>query len=168
MLLELNVQNLLFAKLAKIEPGQGLTVISGETGSGKSLLLGALQLVLGGRASSKLVGNAGDATLVTGVFEDNIAVHDKIIALSEAHGFAVSTDEPIILRRQLSAKGRSQSWINDTPVSVQVLKAVGHVLVDVQGQHEPLRLSERERQMEVLDTYVGIRAEQQAYQQVTQ
>lgn len=165
MLLELNVQNLLFAKLARIEPGQGLTVISGETGSGKSLLLGALQLVLGGRASSKLVGNAGDATLVTGVFEDNSAVHDKIVALANKHGFSIAEEEPIILRRQLSVKGRSQSWINDTPVGVQVLKEVGHALVDVQGQHEPLRLSERERQMEVLDTYVGIEEQQQAYQQ---
>ena len=164
MLLELTVQNLLFAKLARIEPGVGLTVISGETGSGKSLLLGALQLVLGGRSSSKLVGNASDVTLVTGVFEDNDAVHDKIVALSEEHGFPLHDDEPIILRRQLSVKGRTQSWINDIPVSVQVLKVVGHVLVDVQGQHEPLRLGERERQMEVLDSFAGHSDLQRQYQ----
>ncbi len=155
VLIELTVQNVLFAKQARIEPNVGLTVISGETGSGKSLLLGAMQLVLGGRASAKLVGTASSHALVTAVFEHTAIIHGKIVELAEEHGFPLLDDEPIILRRQISSKGRSQSWINDTPVGLQVLKTVGSVLVDVQGQHEPLRLSERSRQMTVLDAFAG-------------
>ena len=96
MLIELTVQNLLFAKRARIEPGRGLCVISGETGSGKSLLLGALQLVLGGRSSSKLVGPDGPHTLVTAVFEHTGQVQAKIQDLSEEHGFHCAPDAPVI------------------------------------------------------------------------
>lgn len=155
VLIELSVHNVLFARNARIAPGAGLTVISGETGSGKSLLLGALQLVLGGRASARLVGDAAEHATVTAVFEQTAAVVSKIAGLAERHGITVETGEAVIMRRQISARGRTQAWVNDTPVSIGVLRSFGEALVDVQGQHEPLRLSERRRQMEVLDAFGG-------------
>ncbi|MDA3963094.1 MAG: AAA family ATPase [Planctomycetota bacterium] len=151
MLLELHIRNLVILEQAQLEPGCGLTVISGETGAGKSLMLDALSLLLGGRGDRKWVGPYGDHTTVCGVFQVDAPRLAKIADLAQLS----LTDEQVILRRRLAANGRSQAWINDMPVGVTTLKAVGDELVDIRVQHDHLRLARVDRQLELIDRFGG-------------
>ncbi|MFW5698428.1 MAG: DNA repair protein RecN [Planctomycetota bacterium] len=152
------MRNLLIVERAVLRPARGLTVITGETGAGKSLLLDALDLLLGGRGGSRLIGPHGQVCTVSGVFRVADAVARRIL---EPHGIDAEAGE-VIVRRRLTA-GRSQAWINDVPVGVGVLRAVGGELVEIRVQHEHLRLGRRERQMELLDAYGGCAELAQSY-----
>ncbi|MHC5068264.1 MAG: DNA repair protein RecN [Planctomycetota bacterium] len=151
MLVELSVRNLVILEQARIEPGPGLTVISGETGAGKSLLLDALDLLLGGRAQAGLIGPAADSATVAGVFELAPDRAARIAGLIDVP----ASDGQIILRRRLTAAGRSQAWVNDVPVAIAALKRIGGELVDIRVQNEHLRLGQVERQLTLLDRYGG-------------
>jgi DNA repair protein RecN (Recombination protein N) len=159
MLLELSVQNLVIVAAARLAPGAGLTVISGETGAGKSLLLDALDLLLGGRAQASLVGPAGDSATVTAVF----AVDDRLAPRIEAAAGVPAADGQVIVRRRIAEGGRSQAWINDVPVTAAALRGVGSLLVEVRQQNEALRLGEPARQLALLDSYGGLAATADAY-----
>lgn len=159
MLVELAVQNLVIVTGATLAPGAGLTVISGETGAGKSLLLDALDLLLGGRAQAKLVGPAGDATTVTAVFQVS---GDLATAVESACGVPPS-DGQVIIRRRITDAGRSQAWINDIPVTAAALRAAGDVLVEIHAQHEALRLADPARQLALLDRFGKLTAQADAY-----
>lgn len=149
MLLELVVQNLVIVKQARLAPGLGLTVVSGETGAGKSLLLDALDLVLGGRGHATLVGGHGDAATITAVIQVPQALRS---AIEESCGVAAQ-DGQVILRRRLAATGRSQCWINDVPVTVASLQAAGRLLVEIRAQHESQGLADPTRQLALLDAW---------------
>ncbi|MBA3685183.1 MAG: AAA family ATPase, partial [Planctomycetes bacterium] len=151
MLVELAVVNLVIVAEARMCPGEGLTVVSGETGAGKSLLLDALDLLLGGRARTGLIGPAGDSATVSAVF----AVDADLARAVEAACGVPASDGQVILRRRLGEGGRSQAWINDVPVTVAALRAAGDLLVEVRAQNEATRLSEPARQLDLLDGYGG-------------
>ncbi|HEX3133557.1 MAG TPA: AAA family ATPase [Planctomycetota bacterium] len=160
MLVELAVQNLVIVRQARLSPGQGLTVISGETGAGKSLLLDALMILLGGRAGAKLVGPQGPEATVTGVFQ----ISPALAELVERSTGVPAAEGSYILRRRLASSGRSQAWINDTPVTVTALQHVATLLVEIRAQHESQQLAVVSRQLELLDAYAGLGAETQRYQ----
>ncbi len=159
MLLELAVQNLVIVERARLTPGGGLTVISGETGAGKSLLLDALEMVCGGRCQSQLVGPSADAATVTAVIQVTPA---RARAVEAASGVA-SSDGQYLLRRRLVGGGRSQAWINDTPVTSALLRAAAAELIEVHAQHDALRLASPQRQLELLDGFGGLTEEAMAY-----
>lgn len=159
MLIELVVQNLVIVQQARLAPGQGLTVVSGETGAGKSLLLDALDLVLGGRGHATLVGRHGDAATVTAVFQAPPELH----ALIEKNCGVATQEGQIILRRRLAANGRSQCWINDVPVTVSSLQAAGRLLVEIRAQHESQGLADPARQLALLDAWSRTVADAEAY-----
>lgn len=152
MLVELAVHNLVIVKQAQLSPGSGLTVISGETGAGKSLLLDALLILLGGRAGAKVVGPHGSEASVTGVFQPPAA----IVAAIETLAGVPATDGIFILRRRLAASGRTQAWLNDVPVTIATLQQVATLLVEIRAQHEPQQLGQVSRQLELLDGFAGL------------
>lgn len=162
MLTELDIRNLVIVERARLVPGQGLTVISGETGAGKSLLLDALALISGGRAQARLVGPKEDATTVVGVFTVDAA---HAAAIEAACGVAAQ-DGQFILRRRITAAGRSQAWINDVPVTVNALTAAAEHLIEIRAQHEALRLARPEHQLRLLDAWARISGEAEAYRAV--
>jgi len=137
MLKRLLIENYaLIDHLDIVLPG-GLVIITGETGAGKSILLGALSLVLGGRSDVSVLQDPGRNCVVEAVFEEEGSER--------------------IFRRVVSPQGRSRGFIDDEPVSVETLRAAAGQLVDIHAQHQQLLLSERDFQRTVLDAYAGIR-----------
>ena len=151
MLAELTIQNLVIVEKALLQPGEGLVVISGETGAGKSLLLDAIDLVSGARARPGLVGRWGEAATVSAVFQIDSARAARIAAMAHVE----VEDGQVIVRRRVAEGGRSQGWINDQAVTVSTLREVAGELIDLHAQHEPIRLAEPAVQLELLDAFGG-------------
>ncbi len=151
MLAELSVHNLVIVQQALLQPGEGLLVISGETGAGKSLLLDAIDIVSGSRVRAGLVGRWGDAATVSAVFQIDESRAQRIAAEVQVP----IEDGQIILRRRITAAGRSQAWINDIPVTAVLLRTAADLLIDLHAQHEPIRLADPAVQVELLDAYAG-------------
>src|SRR6059058_1589192 len=133
MLCELVVQNLALIEDVRVELRPGFCAWTGETRAGKSLLLGALGLLLGERGSADLIRTGTDELRVTGRFElDGAGVRAGVEKIVQA-----DLDEgEVILSRRFSRSGRSQAYVNDQPVAVSTLKQIGNLLVDIHGQRE--------------------------------
>jgi len=129
---------------------EGFTIITGETGAGKSILLGALGLVLGERADTSVLLSDKDKCIVEAEF--SIKGYD-LAELFEAGG--VDYDDEVILRREITPAGKSRAFINDTPVTLSVMKELGDRLIDVHSQHQTLLLGNNMFQMRVIDSYSG-------------
>ena len=160
MLKTLTVQNLVVVRHVDVEFGTGLSVLSGETGAGKSILIEALGLALGERADSKLVRAGDDRATVSAVFD--IAAAPAVRALLQEH--ALDSDDECVLRRIVLRDGGSRAFCNASPIPVQLLHDIGTLLVDVHAQHASQQLMKREVQRELLDAYGGHTAPRQAVQ----
>lgn len=130
-----------------IEFGRGLNIITGETGAGKSILLGALSLLLGDRASSEIIRKGSAKTVVEGRF--SVQNNSKIEILLETNELDIEPE--LIVRREISAKGNNRCFINDTPVNLNVIKDFGEFLVDLHGQHEHQSLLRTDTHLQVID-----------------
>ena len=150
MLTRLSVRNVVLINRLDLEFHEGLTVLTGETGAGKSILLDALGLALGSRADFGLIGAAGDRAEVGAMFHVN-QDHPVMALLKDA---GIESDGEIILRRQLR-DGKSPALINDTPVSATLLRQVGDGLVEIQGQFEGRGLLDVQTHRDLLDRYAG-------------
>jgi len=159
MLRELTVTNLIIVERARLTPGEGLTVITGETGAGKSLLLDALDLIAGGRASAELVGPRGDACEVCADF----SVDGKRAALIQAACGITDSDGSFILRRRIRSDGRGQAWINDTPVTVAGLRSAAAHLIEIHAQDRARQLAEPGEQLAAIDLHGGLAAQSANY-----
>lgn len=160
MIRELFVQNLALIEDVRVELQPGFCAWTGETGAGKSLLLGALGLLLGERGSSDLVRTGAEELRVTGRFE---LERPPIRAEVEQLLSTKLEDSELILARRLSRSGRSQAYVNDQPVAVATLKQLGNLLVDLHGQRESQSLLEPAYQLQVLDAYGHLIAPRQRY-----
>lgn len=147
MLVSISIQNYAIIDELKIDFGKGLNTITGETGAGKSIVLGALSLVLGERADTKVLFNQAQKCIVEAVFD---APSKKIKALLKK--YELDCEAETILRREISATGKSRAFVNDTPVTLAILKNIGEHLVDLHAQHETLSLTESGFQLDSLDT----------------
>lgn len=150
MLTHLSIRNYALISHLDIELDHGFTTITGETGAGKSILLGALSLILGQRADSQALQDKSQKCIVEGVFDiKNYFLKDFF----EKHN--LDYEEKTIIRREINAAGNSRAFINDTPVSLQQLKELGINLVDIHSQHESLLLNNAEFQFNMVDSFAG-------------
>lgn len=150
MLYSLSVSNYILIGSLETEFPEGLIIISGETGAGKSILLGALSLVLGAKADASMVGPSGENCVVEAEFGMTEAIRR---ILKEAD--LPYEDDRLILRRTVGKSGRSRSFAGDEPVSVSVLQELSEHLVDIHSQHQTLRLQDARFRMEALDLRAG-------------
>ncbi len=160
MLRELSVQNLALIEDVRVELQPGFCAWTGETGAGKSLLLGALGLLLGERGSSDLLRTGAEELRITGRFELST---DE---LKREVGTLLDTtleDSEIILARRLNRTGRSQAYVNDQPVAVATLRQIGSLLVDIHGQRESESLLQPAYQLQLLDSYGQLEGPRQKY-----
>src|SRR5512133_3175208 len=150
MLIKLFVQNYALIKELDVELENGLTIITGETGAGKSILLGALSLILGTRADSSVLLDKNEKCIVEGTFRiDEYELTDFFIS-NELDYEKVTT-----LRREINPAGKSRAFINDTPVTINLLKELGDKLIDIHSQHQTLMLSDNSFQLNVIDSFAG-------------
>ncbi len=159
MLRRLGIRNYALIEGVDVEFGPGMTVITGETGSGKSIMLGALSLLTGGRADSRVV--AGGKSRIEATFED---VDPEMRRLFEERGIEwvayddadeTGTRNEVTIRREIAAEGRSKIYINDTPVTLATLAAIGPKLVYIHSQHANAGLSDEAEQLHVVDVFSG-------------
>ena len=152
MLTELRIRNLAVIESVTLPVAQGFNVLSGETGAGKSIIVGALGLLLGERSSADVVRGGADRAVVEGVFDGT--GNGALAALLDDRGIP-SEDGLVVLRREVTAAGKSRAWINDVTVTTAALSQVGRLLVNLHGQHESQALLHDEAQRDVLDALAG-------------
>ena len=152
MLTELRIRNFALIDELAVQLGPGLNVLTGETGAGKSIIVGALSLLLGERASADVVRTGAQRATVEGVF-DTGAREDVAVWLDE-HGLEVE-EGVLILKREVAVEGRNRAWINGAPATATLLGELGAVLVNLHGQHEHQTLLRRDEQRAILDAYAG-------------
>src|ERR1043166_7795102 len=152
MLTELRVRDLAVIADVTLPFQPGLNVLTGETGAGKSMVVDALALLLGERASADVVRPGADKTIVEGAFEFASAVHRHLLPPFAALGVELE-DGRLILKREVHREGKSRAWVNGSPTTVGVLAQVGALLVDLHGQHETQSLLRPDAQPEMLDAY---------------
>jgi len=151
MLSSLSIRNLVTVESLQLELDSGMSVLTGETGAGKSILIDALGLVLGDKADSSLIRHGSEKAEITAEFD--------LAKLPEIGNWLVSNElddaGECLLRRIISRKGRSRAFINGTPVTLGTLAALGSQLVDIHGQHAHQSLMHRSHQRELLDAFAG-------------
>lgn len=151
MLRSLRVRNFALIEELEVEFGEGLNILTGETGAGKSILLGSIQTVLGAKASKELIRNGAESAYVEAVFEQCGEAAAKELAEQELS----AEDGSITISRKLTAAGKSVSRINGETVNAATVKAVAALLLEIHGQQEHHSLLNREKHLELLDRYAG-------------
>jgi DNA repair protein RecN (Recombination protein N) len=150
MLLHLSVENFILIPHLEISIHKGFTCITGETGAGKSILVGALSLILGQRADTSVLRDKSQKCIVEGSF---LIEGYNLNAVFEAND--LDYDSTSVFRREINPQGKSRAFINDTPVNLNVLKEIGERLVDIHSQHQTLELNNAAFQLGMVDSYAG-------------
>lgn len=152
MLRSLHIKNYILIDSLDIDFPEGLVIITGQTGAGKSILLGALSLLFGAKADAGAILQGKDSCVVEAEF--------SVIRGSRAESTLISEDIPLdgdslVIRRVVLSSGRSRSFVNDCPVTISVLQALSSGLLDIHSQHKSLMITDRDFQLELLDSYCG-------------
>ncbi|OFX17094.1 MAG: DNA repair protein RecN [Bacteroidetes bacterium GWA2_31_9] len=148
MLTHLKIQNYGLIEQIEINFNKGLSTVTGETGAGKSIILGAISLLLGEKADGESIKNKDDKCIVEGHFDITNLNLKQII---QSHDIDYGNE--LILRREYSLNGKSRAFINDSPVSINILKEIGDKVLDIHSQHENLLLKDRRFQLNILDLF---------------
>ena len=152
MLTELRIRNFAIIESLTLPLAPGFNLLSGETGAGKSIIVGALGLLLGERASGDLIRTGAERAIVEGVFD--VTGHVTALGILDDRGIDVENDT-VVLRREVSANGRARAWVNGTTVTAGVLAEIGRLLVNLHGQHEAQTLLDVDAQRQILDAFGG-------------
>src|SRR5690554_968528 len=150
MLNRLYIQNYALIDTLDISFGKGLNIITGETGAGKSIVLGALSLILGQRAENRFLFDEGRKCVIEGFFEVGAYGLEDFF-----EAYDLDFEQETILRREFGADGKSRAFINDTPVNLQILKAFSEKLIDIHSQHATLQVANADFQLLILDSVAG-------------
>ena len=150
MLKHLTIKNYALIQNLEIEPSAALNVVTGETGAGKSVMLGALGLLLGNRADTKVLLNEMEKCVTEATFEISGYRLNNVFRELDLDYADIT-----VLRREIGNTGKSRAFINDTPVNLNVLKSVGSRLMDIHSQHETLELGQKQFQLNLIDAYCG-------------
>ena len=150
MLANLLIKNYALIEHLEISPDAELNIVTGETGAGKSIMLGALGLLMGKRADSKTLFDQENKCIVEGTFEMDGYGLEALFEESDVD-FEKSTD----IRREISSAGKSRAFINDSPVTLDILRGIGESLLDVHSQHDSILLGEADYQLNLVDAYAG-------------
>ena len=148
MLQKLSVQNYALIRDLNLELEKGLTIITGETGAGKSILLGALSIVLGTRADTSVLLDKSEKCIVEATFSIDGYNLDEFFTDND-----IDFDPVAVLRREINSAGKSRAFINDTPVTINLLKELGDHLIDIHSQHQTLMLQNSSFQLDVIDSF---------------
>lgn len=151
MLKSLEVKDYALIDHINIEFGKGLNIITGETGAGKSILIDAMSLLLGDRASSEVIRKGAQKSFVEGIFD--VASNKKVKSLLIEN--EIEFQPELIIRREISLKGSNRCFVNDSPVPLNIVKELGDLLVDLHGQHEHQSLLRTETHIEFLDEFAS-------------
>ena len=161
MLTELRVRDLAVIADVTLPFQPGLNVLTGETGAGKSMVVDALALLLGERASADVIRPGAEKTIVEGAFEFAAAVHRHLLSPFAELGVELE-DGRLVLKREVLREGKSRAWVNGSPVTISVLSEIGGLLVDLHGQHETQGLLRPDAQRDMLDAYADADVERVA------
>lgn len=155
MIKSIHISNYALIDTVDIELTDGLNIITGETGAGKSIMLGALSLLLGGKSDSSVVTDKERKSVIEAVFDIN--ANKKITNFLENNNLDSSNDGILILRREIAPTGRSRAFINDSPVNIALLSELSKQLIDIHSQHQSLLLASEEFQLEIIDAMASNR-----------
>lgn len=150
MLIDLKIKNYALIERLEMQPSPLLNIITGETGAGKSIMLGAIGLLLGNRADTKILFNNAEKCVIEGVFD--IAEYNLQNFFTEAD---IDFDKTCILRREITPAGKSRAFVNDTPVTLDTIKLLGSKLMDIHSQHDTLLLGDTGYQLNLIDLFAG-------------
>jgi len=161
MLTHLLIKNYALIEHLELSPSKTLNIITGETGAGKSIMLGAVGLLLGNRADTKTLLNPEKKCVIEGHFDLSAYKLNKLFSELELDYEANS-----IFRREISPSGKSRAFVNDTPVTLDVVKKIGSHLMDIHSQHETLNLGKESFQLAFIDAYAGSTTDRKAYAKI--
>ena len=153
MLKSLNISNLAVVTKLQVEFGNGLNLLTGETGSGKSIIVDALGMLLGGRASAEMIRSGEQKAYVEGTFQ--VVKHQELFRTVETAGLEIDTRE-LVVRREIAASGRSRVFVNDELTTVAFLRELRPFLVDIHGQNDQQTLLYAESHLDLLDLFAGL------------
>ena len=159
MLLEMRLENYAVIDNLVVEFGQGLNLLTGETGAGKSILVDALALLLGDKASSDVIRSGADRAVVSAVFEADGAGEKALAGILQANGLDESDDGSLILRREIAAGGKGRVFVNNQPATVAVLRLLAPHLATIHAQNESMLSFDGPARLELLDAFAGSQLE---------
>jgi len=162
MLTALRIKNLALVSDLTLELQPGYNVVTGETGAGKSILIGALNLVLGERADRTLIRDGADGCTVEAAF-DVRSLQAPLGSFLEENGLEPCEDHQLVLKRTFTGAGSNRQFVNGSPATLNALAALGEWLVDIHGPHDHQSLLHPARQLAILDTYGGLQLEREAF-----
>ncbi|HEY2897254.1 MAG TPA: AAA family ATPase, partial [Gemmatimonadaceae bacterium] len=151
MLTELRIRNFAIIDALTLPLAAGFNVLTGETGAGKSIIVGALGFLLGERGTADLIRTGADKASVEGIFD--VSGHGELVALLDERGIDVEDSSAVVLRREIVSSGRTRAWINNATTTAAVLAEIGRALVSLHGQHEAQTLLDEESQRAIVDAY---------------
>lgn len=161
MLKSLYIHNYAIIRELRVDFNPGFSTLTGETGAGKSILLGALSLILGQRADTAVLLDKEKKCIIEGIFTGEGKALNAMLMEND-----LDPDRELIIRREISSNGKSRAFVNDTPVNLPLLRDLGYILVDIHNQYENLNLSQQKYQLEVLDAFGNLGGKTLVYRNV--